>query len=130
MQPTVCTTVSHFSQSYCQIQIIKKLFLVVADVGGLLGFFLGCSILSLIEIVYFTFEMCISRLKYYIVAHGERRRYKKPLKVEQQQQQQQQKQQWLAQDKISDFFFFVVFCQTPLTFWMRSDVSKLFPKVS
>ncbi|KAL7034938.1 hypothetical protein ACKWTF_008188 [Chironomus riparius] len=52
----------------------------VADVGGLLGFFLGCSILSLIEIVYFTFETCASRLKYYVVAHGEQRRYKNSIK--------------------------------------------------
>ena len=39
------------------------IFLVVADIGGLLGFFLGCSILSLIEIIYFIFEMCCNKLK-------------------------------------------------------------------
>ena len=37
-------------------------FSVVADIGGLLGFFLGCSILSLIEIVYFLFDTCATSL--------------------------------------------------------------------
>lgn len=36
---------------------------VIADVGGLLGFFLGCSILSLIEIVYFLIQTCSSKLQ-------------------------------------------------------------------
>ncbi|XP_070498133.1 pickpocket protein 28-like [Chironomus tepperi] len=36
----------------------------VADVGGLLGFFLGCSILSIIEIVYFIIETCLGKFKY------------------------------------------------------------------
>jgi len=36
---------------------------VVADVGGLLRFFLGCSILSIIEIGYFIVESLSSKIK-------------------------------------------------------------------
>ena len=31
--------------------------------GGVLGFFLGCSILSLIELIYFMFETCANSLR-------------------------------------------------------------------
>ena len=38
-------------------------FTVIADVGGLLGLFLGCSLLSLVEIFYFIFSALTKTIK-------------------------------------------------------------------
>lgn len=40
----------------------QYLFYSRADIGGLLGLFLGCSILSIIEIIYFIFKSSILKI--------------------------------------------------------------------
>ena len=49
------------------------LILVVADVGGLLGFFLGCSILSIIEIGYFIIEALSRKIKEFSIGKTKKR---------------------------------------------------------
>jgi hypothetical protein len=45
---------------FCCFELNDLLFTfsVIADFGGLLGLFLGCSILSLIELIFFTVAGC------------------------------------------------------------------------
>jgi Amiloride-sensitive sodium channel len=66
--PTSCKTVSKlinatkysFSKSNFQLYYLKNfnykihnLFSVIADFGGLLGLFMGCSLLSIVEVLFF-----------------------------------------------------------------------------
>lgn len=38
-----------------------KILAVIADCGGLLGFSAGCSVLSIIEVIYYFIMACISK---------------------------------------------------------------------
>lgn len=40
-----------------------------ADIGGLLGLFMGCSLLSIIELIYFAINAIINRKKRAIKTH-------------------------------------------------------------
>ena len=70
MQHIACIIVSRFFLLDQNFKFYLNLFPDCADVGGLLGFFLGCSILSFIEIVYFLFENCLSKLKDRFIKRG------------------------------------------------------------
>ena len=55
-----------------KIYLIPKNYLsVIADIGGLLGLFLGCSLLSLMEIFYFLFAAIIEKLRQKIRTENE-----------------------------------------------------------
>lgn len=52
-----------FAFKTSQIILLKIKFSVIAEVGGLLGLFMGCSLLSIIEIFYFITTIILKLLK-------------------------------------------------------------------
>lgn len=69
----------YFSESVEEVEkfVGYKIQNFIADIGGLLGLFMGCSLISIVEIFYFVLHS-----SYFTIAGGSKENKKSPLEVE------------------------------------------------
>lgn len=64
---TVCSLMSLIvgGQNCSGQKVCNQIYLLVfsADFGGLIGLFMGCSLLSVLELFYYLFQHCVKRRK-------------------------------------------------------------------